>query len=126
MQIMNLSGGGGGGHHGGGGHSHHGGGGHGHHGGGHHSGGGHRGGGSGYYRGGGYAPSYVVVEPAYDDDYTRRTLAYIMTLPKGQRLAAYVKLFGAAPPAGMLDGLGRRRVKQRAELVSRVRSAVRG
>lgn len=85
--------------------------GHGHHGG-HHGGHGHHGGGGGFgpgWYGGGaiYADPYptVIVEQAPNDQ-DQRTLAYIMTLPKAQRAAAYVKFFGKAPPPGMLGGAG--------------------
>jgi hypothetical protein len=80
--------------------------------------GGHRGGGGGGRRGGGFWPGYgygwgypvqyaepdvfIVQADTTDDEQTKRAMAYIMSLPKAQRAAAYVKIFGQPPPAGVL------------------------
>jgi hypothetical protein len=79
-------------------------------GGGHHHGGGHHGGGGRipYNYNWGQGPWYdggtniVVVDPG-DADTKARAMAYIMSLPKRQRTAAYVKIFGSVPPAGALS-----------------------
>lgn len=75
---------------------------------GHHHGGGYRGGfGPGPWWGGygypiQYGPSEVFVVDRGDDADKERALAYVMSLPKGQRAAAYTKLFGKPAPASVL------------------------
>lgn len=88
------------------------------HGGGHHGGGGRgRGGGFGpAWWGGGYSypyydydyPEVVVVEApmatTQADEFQRRAMAHIMSMPKAQRAAAYKQIFGKDSPAGALGG----------------------
>lgn len=88
-----MSGGGGGGGH------------HGHHG---HGGGGRRGGWGGG-PGWGYPwyasePDVFLIQNVSDPDQVARAMAYIMSLPKAQRAAAYTKIFGSAPAPGALGG----------------------
>ncbi len=45
----------------------------------------------------------VEDEDDFDDELAVRMLAYVMSLPKPQRAAAYRKLFGRLPPEGALD-----------------------
>lgn len=82
----------------------------GHGGGGHHHGGGRPGGSNVYVTGwgAGWGPSwdpganYSLVTVEDDPDKLARAMAYVMSLPKNQRLAAYRKLFGKEPPPGAL------------------------
>jgi len=72
--------------------------------GGKHHGGGWRGAWPGYW--GGYPVQYaypeVFVVNDGNDGQKERALAYVMSLPKGQRAAAYVKIFGKPAPASVL------------------------
>lgn len=95
----------------------------GHHGGGRHGGGGggrhhhhHHGGGfgAGPWWGPGYGQAWdptpntqfvVVEDDEKDREKDRRIMAHIMTLPKPQRAAAYMKFFGKAPSEGALGGV---------------------
>ena len=51
-------------------------------------------------------PSEVFLVSDGDDEKDKRIMAYIATLPKNARAAAYEKFFGKAAPAGMFAGLG--------------------
>lgn len=75
----------------------------------HHGGGGFRGGFGPVWGGYGYPVQYAYPEvfvvdnqPPADDAAKQRAMAYVMSLPKAQRPAAYVKLFGQPAPAGVL------------------------
>jgi len=49
-----------------------------------------------------YPASEVFVVESKSDEDKERALAYVMSLPKGQRAAAYTKLFGKPAPASVL------------------------
>lgn len=51
-----------------------------------------------------YDPGPSTIVEVGDDRRAARAIAYILSLPMGQRVAAYVKIFGHAPPPGLLEG----------------------